>query len=90
MSERDIVDQLRHAAEHEPYSGLYDDAAAVITALRADVARLTAVLDDIAQQRMPEFKPDGSRWWFDGGEGFAEWACAYAAAAIAPSAAKGE
>ena len=77
----DLVEQLQHAAEHEPYSGLYEDAAAAIVSLRADVARLAAALDDIAEKRMPEFRPDGSRWWFNGGEGFAEWACEYAAEA---------
>ena len=78
----DLVEQLQHAAAHEPYSGLYEDAAAAIVSLRADVARLAAVLDDIAEKRMPEFRPDGSRWWFNGGEGFAEWAQAHAAAAL--------
>ena len=46
----DLVEQLQHAAEHEPYSGLYEDAAAAIVSLRADVARLAAVPDDIAER----------------------------------------
>jgi len=32
----DLVEQLQNAAEHEPYSGLYEDAAAAIVSLRAE------------------------------------------------------
>ena len=72
----DIVKQLRLAAEHEPHSGLYDEAADEITRLREALA-------DIAEDRMPMYRPDGSRWWADGGEGFMEWAKHHAATAIA-------
>lgn len=40
----------------------------------AEIVALRAALDDIAENRMPEHRPDGSRWWFNGGEGFVEWA----------------
>ena len=47
---RDILEDLQMAAEFEPYSGLYLDAAAAIVSLRADVARLAAAPDDVAER----------------------------------------
>lgn len=55
------------------------------TQARIATAALRAVLEDIAEERMPTHRPDGSRWWFDGGEGYHEWATQYARAALTKS-----
>jgi hypothetical protein len=53
-----------------------------IKVLEAENERLREALLKIADGEMPEFRPDGSRWWFDGGEGFYEWALPFARAAL--------
>lgn len=41
----DIVAQLKLAIEHEPHSGLYEDALALIEAQAAEIERLREALD---------------------------------------------
>ena len=53
-----------------------------IEAQAAEIERLREALRRIAESDMPEYKPDGSRWWFDGGEGFYEWVIPFARAAL--------
>lgn len=49
-----------------------------IAALEAANARLREALNRIAEGDMPEYKLDGTHWWFDGGAGFYQWATMFA------------
>lgn len=68
----DIVERLRNLFPVD--LGEADLAYATVDEAAAEIVALRAALDDIAENRMPEHRPDGSRWWFNGGEGFVEWA----------------
>lgn len=76
----DIVERLRNLFPVD--LGEADLAYATVDEAAAEIVALRAALDDIAENRMPDFRPDGSRWWFDGGEGFVEWATEYARQAL--------
>ena len=79
-TEKDIVERL---SVHSLYTYMPHECREAMDEAADEITRLREALADIAEDRMPMYRPDGSRWWADGGEGFMEWAKQHAATAIA-------
>lgn len=58
------------------------EQAAELAKFKALAETLAGALGRIARQDMPTHRENGDRWWFNGGEGFAEWATTFAAEAL--------